>query len=140
MQSRFSFFLFVVMTTLLGLSACQSQSSLPGVEQYIEAGTYRVVSVEELNSLLENKNFTLVNVHIPWEGDIPQTDLQLAYDTIDQNLDQLPKKNAKILVYCYSSGMAKIAVETLLTNGYRNVWMLDGGLSEWEGAGYTVER
>ena len=57
----------------------------------------------------------MVNVYIPWQGDIPQTDLRLAYDQIEKNLDQLPKeKDAKILVYCQTSGMAKKAAATLL--------------------------
>lgn len=130
----------VILITLFTLSACQTQTALPGTEQQSESGSYRVVSVEELNTMLENKDFTLVNVHIPWEGDIPQTDQRLAYDTLDQNLSLPPQKNDKILVYCYTSGMAKIAVETLLANGYKNIWMVDGGLSAWSGAGYPVEK
>jgi rhodanese-related sulfurtransferase len=78
----------------------------------------------------------MMNVHTPWEGDFPQTDLRLFYDQIEQNLDELPaEKNAKIIVYCLSSGMAKKATTTLLKQGYTNLWMLDGGTTAWQEAG-----
>jgi hypothetical protein len=48
----------------------------------MNANPYRVVSVTELQTMLEAKDFIMVNVHTPWEGDIPQTDLRLAYDCL----------------------------------------------------------
>jgi len=87
-----------------------------------EGGSYRVVSVQNLQTMLEDKDFTMVNVHTPWEGDIPQTDLRLAFDQIESNLDQLPQeKDTKLLVYCLTSGMAKKAISTLLDQGYTNL-------------------
>lgn len=102
---------------------------------------YRVVSVAELQTMLEAKDFFMVNVHTPFEGNIPQTDLHLPYDEISQNLDQLPgKKDAKIVIYCFTSGMAKQAIAILVAQGYTNLWMLDGGTTEWQAAGLTLEK
>jgi len=140
MINRFLKVWFLGILMILVLTACQSSEPLVGIEKQIEAGTYRVVSVQELGGMLPEKDFFLVNVHTPWEGDIPQTDLRLAYDQIDQNLDLLPGKKDKILVYCYTSGMAKSAVETLLAQGYTDVWMLDGGTGQWVAEGYTLEK
>lgn len=110
-----------------------------GQEVIIDSGSYRVMSVQELQTMLENKDFIMINVHIPWQGDIAQTDLRLAYDQIEQNLDQLPQdKDAKILVYCLTSGMAKKAISTLLSQGYTNLWMLEGGTTAWEEAGLSM--
>ncbi len=39
--------------------------------------------------MLEDKNFPLVNTHIPFEGDIPGIDLSIPYNEIDQNLGLL---------------------------------------------------
>ena len=123
------------------LSACQGAVANLGEEVSIEGGSYRVVSVEELQTILEDKEFTMINVHIPWQGNIPQTDLRLAYDQISQSQDQLPAaKDAKILVYCRTSGMAKKAVQSLVDLGYTNVWMLDGGTTAWEEAGLVLEK
>ncbi len=126
--------LITLIFVLLALTACQGGSEI-GKEEEIEGGSYRVVTVQELQSKLETKDFLMVNVHIPWEGDIPQTDLRLPYDQIEQSLEQLPEdRDAKILVYCLTSGMAKKAVATLVSQGYTDVWMLDGGATAWSEA------
>ena len=125
---------------LLSLAACQAGEQI-GIQAEMNGAPYRVVSVAELQTMLENKDFTMVNVHTPWEGDIAQTDLRLAYDQIDGNLDQLPtEKDAKIVVYCLTSGMAKKAVASLLSQGYTNIWKLEGGTTAWEKAGLIINK
>jgi rhodanese-related sulfurtransferase len=139
--------LFVLI--ILGLSACQSstvttggsETTEIGKEIKVDGGSYKDISVNELLSMLENKDFTLVNVHIPFEGDLPKTDLSIAYDTIGQNLDQLGgDKNAKIVLYCKSDSMSMIAAEELVKLGYTNIWNLDGGMVAWEKAGQPIEK
>lgn len=91
--------------------------------------------------MLQNKDFVMINVHIPWQGNIPQTDMQIAYDEIEQHLDQLPAdKDAKLMIYCLTSGMAKVAVNSLLGLGYTNLWMLEGGTTAWEQAGLALSK
>src|SRR4030066_1481733 len=128
------------------LSACNSPAtSIPAVEVVgkkvtVADGSYTDVSVAEMQTMLANKDFTLVNVHIPFEGDIAGTDLSIPYDQIAQNLDKFPDKNAKIVLYCRSDRMSNIAAETLVGLGYTNVWNLDGGMVEWEQAGLEILR
>jgi rhodanese-related sulfurtransferase len=124
-------FVFVLVLGTVLLAACGPQSAS-------ERG-YTDISVAELNEMLENKDFTMVNVHIPFEGDLPQTDLSIPYDEIDQHLDQLPDKDAKIVLYCRSDRMSHIAAETLVENGYSNVYNLDGGFVSWQAAGLPME-
>jgi len=126
---------------LFSLVACQPAVEEMGQEISIEEGHYRLVSVQELQAMLESKDFTMINVHTPWQGDISGTDLRLAYDQIEQNLGQLPEeKETKIVVYCLTTGMAKKAVSTLLGQGYTNLWMLEGGTTAWEEAGLDLEK
>ena len=123
------------------LNACSPASPKVGEEITVDGGKYYLVSVQELQVLLEDKDFTMINVHIPWQGDIPQTDLRLAYDQISDEQERLPSdKNQKILVYCLTSGMAKIAVQSLLDLGYTNLWMLEGGTTAWEEAGLSLVK
>jgi len=106
-----------------------------------QEGAYTEIVVSELQSMLKDKDFTLVNVHIPFEGDIPNTDVSIPYDQVAQKLDQLPAdKNAKIVLYCRSDRMSTIASETLVGLGYTNIYNLDGGMAAWENAGLEIER
>jgi rhodanese-related sulfurtransferase len=99
------------------------------------------VTPKELNSMLKNKDFVLINVHIPFAGNIAGTDLSIPYDQIEQQLSQLPAdKNAKLVLYCRSGHMSKIAAEKLISLGYTNVWNLNGGMMDWEKAGFDVEK
>ena len=93
----------------------------------------------QLAAMLAQKDFFLVNVHIPYEGEIKDTDVFIAYDTMADNLDKLPQdKNAKIVVYCRSGGMSAIAARELVRLGFTQVSDLAGGMIDWEKSGYKI--
>lgn len=129
------------------LAACQEDPTVqPAVEVVgkqapVTGGFYTDVTVQELQSMLANKDFVFINVHIPFDGDFANTDLSIAYDRIDQNLNKLPAdKQAKIVLYCRSGRMSGIAAATLVNLGYTNVWNLSGGTYAWEQAGLKIKR
>lgn len=134
---------------VMALASCQSAEITPSTSTpheigkviQVEGGSYKDLSVVELNTLMENKDFTLINVHIPFEGNLPKTDLSIPYDTIGQNLDKLlDDKAAKIVLYCRSDRMSTIAAAELVKLGYTNIWNLDGGMVAWEQAGLPIEK
>ena len=133
------FFLLLILIVGLFLAACQSQP-VTGEEVAVTGGSYRNLTPQELNGMLKDKDFVLINVHIPFAGNIASTDQSIAYDVIDQNLSQLPAKDAKIVLYCRSGHMSQIAAEKLVALGYTNIWNLNGGMIEWEKQGFYLEK
>ena len=131
--------LFLSVVVLVG---CQSKS-VTGETVTVTGGSYQNIAPAELNTMLKSKDFVLVNVHIPFAGNIADTDLSIPYDEIStsENLLQLPAdKSAKIVLYCRSGHMSTIAAEELVKLGYTNVWNLAGGMMEWERAGFNIEK
>src|SRR4030042_3540940 len=104
-----------------------------------EGGSYTNVNPVALAMMLKNKDFLLINVHIPYEGEIDKTDLFIPYNEIEQNLEKLPvDKNTKIVLYCRTNRMSNIAARILVTLGYTNVWSLDGGMIVWKLKGFPL--
>ena len=92
----------------------------------------QTVSAKELAGMLQKKDFTLINVHVPYEGEIEKTDSFIPYNEIVANSANLPKeKNAPIVLYCKSGRMSAEALETLTKMGYTNVRHLEGGMDAW---------
>ena len=97
------------------------------------------ISSSQLNRQLTNKDFVLINVHTPYEGEIAGTDLFINYDEMVANRSKLPQDlNQKIVLYCKTGRMSAEALTTLKGLGYTNVTHLAGGMDAWQKAGFKV--
>ena len=119
--------------------SCLTAGVCAGGTPVAETAGVRKLQVSDLAPMLASKDFLLVNVHIPYEGEIAGTDALLPYNEIERNLDKLPAdKGAKVVLYCRSGAMSAIAAGKLVELGYTNVWDVQGGMVAWEQAGFAL--
>jgi phage shock protein E len=121
----------------LALSACGSAPS-DANRVTMDGGSYLDVSPADLAVMLKAKDFTLVNVHVPYDGEIVDTDLFIPFDQIAGHISDLPPAEAKIVLYCRSGSMSASAAEALVTAGYTQVLNLAGGMNAWRAAGFPL--
>ncbi len=130
------------------LAACGAQPIAPtatlssGVPVSAEGGTYTDITPAQLAEMLKNKDFIFINTHIPYEGEIAQTDQSIPFEENGpQRVNEYPAdKSAKIILYCRSGRMSTIVAKELVKAGYTNVWNLDSGMIAWEKAGFELIR
>ncbi len=120
-------------TTTAAPTAVASAKGLPDLPK--NSFGFTDLTVEQLASSMASKNFTLVNVHVPDQGNLSGTDLSIPFDQITNRLDQLPGKDAPIVLYCRSGGMSTQAAAALAAAGYSKVYELDGGFNAWAASG-----
>ncbi len=96
---------------------------------------YSQVDAEMLMKEMPMKDFNLINVHIPYEGDIPGTDASIPYNMIGDFMDQYPDKEQTLVLYCKSGPMSASAAKELAALGYTNIIELKGGFNAWKRAG-----
>jgi rhodanese-related sulfurtransferase len=109
-----------------------------GTRVEVEGGAYFDITPRTLKSWLGDKDFLLVNVRVPYVGEIEPTDEFIPLDEIEGLLDAFPERDAKIVVYCRSGSTSAKAARNLVRLGYSNVWNLEGGMIAWQEAGYPL--
>jgi len=97
---------------------------------------YENISVDQFIKMMDQKDFILIDVHIPYQGEIPNTDILIPFNSIDQHRSKLPRdKNATIVVYCMTGPMGYIAAGKLVDIGYTTVIHFEGGMKAWVNSG-----
>ena len=125
---------------ILLLGTVATAHSNPKTQVKTQNGVYYQLEPRDLKAQLVKKDFVLINVHTPYQGEIAGTDALIAFDTIS-SAKNLPKnKNAEIVIYCRSGRMSQIAAVQLVKMGYTNLRELRGGFNAWVAAGYKLEQ
>jgi rhodanese-related sulfurtransferase len=141
-QTRSLLALFVALLFLVSACGQAKPTTAPPSEVTVakNADGYVDITTDQLAEMAKSKDLTLVNVHIPYDGDLPQTDLSIPFDEIEDNVHQLPDKDAPIVLYCRSGSMSTAAAKTLVSLGYTNIMELDGGMVAWTATGRELMR
>ena len=137
----------IALFALLGVALCATVSSAQanpgstgiGKQVVVDGGEYLDITVEELRELSADRDVALVNVHIPFEGDLPNTDASIPFNEIGEHAAHLlPDKDAEIVLYCRSGRMSTEAAAELVRLGYTRVRNLVGGFNAWSAAGLPM--
>lgn len=134
----------------LALAGAAVAVALAGVLVWVAAGTpgvgdgagparVRELSPEAFAARLDEAAL-VVNVHVPYEGEIEATDAFIPFDRIAGDA-RLPRdRSSEILLYCRTGSMSARAARTLVAEGYTNVAHLAGGMVAWEADGRPLVR
>lgn len=112
------------------VAGCAASDGVPALE-----GAATSVSPEAFEPLLDAAETTVVNVHVPYDGELPSTDLFVPYDQIVETAELPEDRSAVLAVYCLTGRMSREAAATLLDLGYERVVELDGGMVAWGESG-----
>lgn len=139
MAKKVTIVLLLSMLAIPLLSACNNVEGLEQNMVQVEGGNYYNITPHYLNAMLQKKDFLFINVHIPYDGEIANTDLFIPFDKIQNVLEKLPQdRSSKIVLYCRSGSMSVTAAKALVKLGFNNVWNLEGGMIAWKNNGYAL--
>ena len=118
----------ILVSTLLG--GCST-----GQNQTLGAQTIKELNLQEAENLINNDdNLTVIDVRTPQEyatGHLPQSiNLDLRSQTFNEELGKLDKNKA-YLVYCQSGNRSQKALDTMKELGFKEVYNLSGGITQW---------
>ena len=97
---------------------------------------YRDVGTAEVAAIVDDADVWVVNVHTPYEGELPGTDAFVPYTEVGGSGADLPEdRAAEIVVYCKTGRMSAQAANSLVDLGYTNVSNMVGGFDQWQSEG-----
>lgn len=129
-----------ILILLISISAPGCLNRAPD-ENTGESVTYSTVPVDEAKTMVDSGEYYILDVRTQEEYDaghiagsvlIPHTELS---DRLDEVPTEMP-----VLVYCKSGKRGDAASQILVDNGYSEVYNMQGGIIDWEKAGYPVEQ
>ncbi len=111
------------------------------VQLFIPPEDLTVLPAQEFNAAISKGDVLLVDVHTPEQAHIKGTDHLVPHNKVAEHLDTFPSdKSTPIYLYCKTGHMVNVAARTLFSQGYTNVYNLEGGTKAWKKAGFTVDE
>lgn len=116
-----------------------SMTDTPSDATEMSRATSRLVEPVRFDDVVSAGEAVVINVHVPYEGEIAGTDLFMPFDDIDPEL--LPTdRGTQLAVYCLSGNMSATAIESLTRFGYTDIIELDGGMNAWTESGRRLSN
>jgi len=118
-----------------------------GIFNALEAPSVHNLNVSEANDMindnLENQNFVILDVRTPGEyaaghiANAVNVDVEAADFTVKITAYD---KDKTYLVYCRSGRRSLTAAGIMIKQGFRDVYNMLAGITEWQAAGYPVVK
>lgn len=135
-------YVIAVGLALLALVMAYFAFGMPGMDHSMPPSDpegYEALDPEVFATRLRNGDPFVVNVHVPFAGEIEGTDEHIPSDRLGSSRTLPRPPGAEILVYCKTGSMSAHVAEALVASGYTNVSVLRGGMDAWREAGYELE-
>ena len=131
----------LALTSAAGCGASSTQTQVGQPPSVDQAPTSAPDIPSTGGSLLEPRTFATaiaepgrvtINVHVPYEGDLPGTDMSIPFDRISTESVRFPvARGTPLAIYCKSGRMSATAAAELDRLGYDDVVELSGGTEAW---------
>ena len=95
----------------------------------------KLVTAEEMESILELEDVQLVDVRTPKEHNeiriANSQNIDFQSPTFDEDITKLDK-NKPVILYCRSGGRSAKCAKKLKDAGFEKIYDLEGGISKWK--------
>jgi len=140
MKNKFLYILLFLFVTQFSAAQEKEPETIPGLLKKYNTKSVPYMSVQEL--AMEKNDVLILDSREPKEYKTShlKNAICVGYDffSVDSIQDQLPNKDAKIVVYCSVGIRSETIAEKLKKAGYTNVYNLYGGIFEWKNKDFTV--
>jgi rhodanese-related sulfurtransferase len=116
----------------ISLAGCKTQESKP-------ASITNVTADEVYKMLSSNKDYFILDVRSKEEFDSGHIEgaYLLHVSELENRLAELPQ-DKPIIVYCRSGSRSTSAANILLEKGFKEIFNMTGGITEWQSKGFPV--
>ena len=129
------YFLLVLLSFLMAFQSCKEEKS----------GDVRIVSPQEVYDAVYNDDTSVQLVDVRTQEEYGVSHLKNAQNICVTNDDFEEKvktldKNKPIYVYCRKGGRSATAAQILKELGFKKVYDLEGGITNWEDKGLETKK
>ncbi|BAO76504.1 rhodanese-like domain-containing protein [Winogradskyella sp. PG-2] len=105
------------------------------IDNKIDNAEVKLVTAEEMQSILELEDVQLVDIRSPKEHDeiriANSQNIDFSSPTFEEDISKLDKAKPVIL-YCKGGGRSAKCAQKLKSAGFEKIYDLEGGISKWK--------
>ncbi len=106
-----------------------------------KTGIYKEITVDEANEMISKGGYQILDVRTQEEyaeGHIAGSVL-IPVSELEKRLEEL-EKDLPVIVYCRSGNRSTQASVILKNEGFKEIYNVLGGITDWSAKGYPVEK